>query len=263
MKAVSLLYHDIVPSKGHMDTTGFTNPGANVYKVEVAKFDEQLRNMKIDTTNVCTIRTNKVSGKTPIYLTFDDGGKSAVLDTRDILNKYGMKGHFFITTSLIGTENFLSKKDIIMLDEEGHVVGSHSHSHPKRISSLPPNNIEEEWKKSIEILNSILNKKITTASIPGGFYSDEVVKFAAKHGITHLFTSEPKRKLSSLYGCELIGRYMVLGNTSTHSIKKIYQENILFLIKQFLTWEIKKTAKKILGRHYIALRRRILKYFFH
>jgi len=60
---------------------------------------------------------------------FDDGGTSAV-SIGDALAVRGWKGHFFIVTGLIGSRTFLTGAEIRYLHSCGHVVGSHSDTHP-------------------------------------------------------------------------------------------------------------------------------------
>ena len=261
MKAISLMYHDIVNSKNDLASSGFVSPDANHYKVYSTDFTKHIEQIYLDSKYISTVFSESDTSTTPIYLTFDDGGKSAISDALKILNRHNAKGHFFITTSMIGNKNFLSEEDIIQLDKEGHIIGSHSHTHPEKISSLPSKEIESEWSESIQILQRILNKEVTTASIPGGFFSNDVVKYASKCGIQTLFTSEPKRSLSKLYDCTLIGRYTVQINTPLYTIQKICNENFLFMSKQFLFWEFKKVLKKYFGPQYASLRKKIFKHF--
>jgi peptidoglycan/xylan/chitin deacetylase (PgdA/CDA1 family) len=260
MKAISLMYHDIVTSKDSLDSSGFVSPDANHYKVYSEDFSKHIDQLYSDSKYISTVFSEFDHSTTPIYLTFDDGGKSAILDALKILNRHNAKGHFFITTSMIGNKNFLTEEDIIQLDNEGHIIGSHSHTHPDKISSLTSKEIENEWSESIKILQTILQKEVTTASIPGGFFSKNVVKYASKCGIQTLFTSEPRKSFSKLYDCTLIGRYTVQINTPLYTIQKIYNENFLFLSKQFLFWEFKKVLKKYFGPQYASLRKAIFKY---
>ena len=89
------------------------------------------------------------------------------------------------------------------------IIGSHSWSHPSNISSLDSKLINYEWEKSIDVLSTILNDSVITASIPGGFYSNDVAKIAARNGIKFLFTSEPTIKHYKIDSCLIIGRYSV------------------------------------------------------
>src|SRR4029077_10963083 len=70
----------------------------------------------------------------PLILTFDDGGVSAYNCTGDILEQFGWHGHFFVSTNYIGTRGFVSPAQIRTLRKRGHVIGSHSCSHPERMS---------------------------------------------------------------------------------------------------------------------------------
>ena len=71
-------------------------------------------------------------------ITFDDGGVSALQTTADLLEKYGWRGVFFVTTDRIGTPTFLNADHVRELHRRGHVIGSHSCSHPERMSCCGP-----------------------------------------------------------------------------------------------------------------------------
>ena len=64
-----------------------------------------------------------------VLFTFDDGGVSFVTKAAPILEKYGHKGVFFVSTKYIGTPGVLSAGQVKELELRGHVVGTHSHSH--------------------------------------------------------------------------------------------------------------------------------------
>ena len=63
-------------------------------------------------------------------LSFDDGGVSAFDNVMASLDRLTQKAHFFITTDYIGRKGFLDKRQIAILKEQGHSIGSHSCSHP-------------------------------------------------------------------------------------------------------------------------------------
>ena len=78
----------------------------------------------------------------PFLLTFDDGGKSAVTRVAGLLEKYGWHGHFFVTAGQINRKGLLNTEQIRRLRREGHVIGSHSFSHPVRMSHCSKEEIE-------------------------------------------------------------------------------------------------------------------------
>jgi len=77
----------------------------------------------------------------------------------------------------------LPAEQIRDLHQRGHIIGSHSCSHPKRMSFCSRAELLQEWGRSCEILAGILGAPVTVASVPGGFYSRAVAEAAAEAGI--------------------------------------------------------------------------------
>ena len=148
-----------------------------------------------------------------VLLTFDDGGKSAVY-VADELSRRGWKGHFFILTSLIGTRTFVDAGDIKYLRSCGHVVGSHSHTHPDIFRDLTPELMLEEWRTSCGILADLLGEPCTVASVPGGDISSAVLHSAAPAGLRYVFTSEPWIAPRQVEGTWILGRFGPKAGTS-------------------------------------------------
>src|SRR2546421_11759443 len=130
-----------------------------------------------------------------------------------MLERHGLRGHFFVVTDFIGTAPFLNADQIRELRGRGHVVGSHSCSHPERISACGREQLVEEWRRSCAVLSDILGEAVTTASVPGGFYSKAVAEAAAEAGVRLLYTSEPTTRTWTVAGCEVRGRYSVVRGT--------------------------------------------------
>jgi len=140
-----------------------------------------------------------------IVLTFDDGGKSAVR-AADELSSRGWRGHFFITTGLLGSRTFLDAQAARYLSSCGHVVGSHSHTHPDIFNALPFEQMIEEWRVSCDMLSNLLGIQCVTASVPGGDVSRRVFESAEATGIQFLFTSAPVLVPKRMQGCWILGR---------------------------------------------------------
>jgi peptidoglycan/xylan/chitin deacetylase (PgdA/CDA1 family) len=141
-----------------------------------------------------------------VLLTFDDGGKSA-LETGAELNRRGWRGHFFITTGLIGRRTFLTAGEIRQLRAAGHLVGSHSHTHPDIYRELGWERMLVEWRQSSDILAQILGEPCVAAAVPGGEISSAVLRSAGPAGLRYLFTSEPRLAPRIVAGCWILGRY--------------------------------------------------------
>src|ERR1051325_1261580 len=152
-----------------------------------------------------------------LLLTFDDGGKSA-LHIGEMLGARGWRGHFFIVTNLVGARTFLTAADIRHLRSCGHLIGSHSHTHPDIFNALSPRRMLEEWHVSTDTLSQVLGERCATAAVPGGDISPQLLESAAAAGLRALFTSEPWLAPRRVHGCWILGRYIVKAATPSARI---------------------------------------------
>lgn len=259
MRAFALGYHDILDG-GPPDSSGFPGATAARYKLEAEEFGSHLSAIAgVKAPVLADARTlgGKSSGPVPVILTFDDGGAGS-LAAADRLGRYGWGGHFLITVGRIGTKGFLDRDGVRELRRRGHVVGSHSCTHPERMSLLSPEAQREEWTKSVLILSDMLGEQVDVASVPGGYYSSVVARTASVSGIRTLFTSEPTAHLHDVAGCLVIGRYSVLRGMSPSVVAAIASGGISPRLGQALLWNAKKTAKFLGGESYLKIRRFII-----
>ncbi|WP_144375379.1 polysaccharide deacetylase family protein [Thiolapillus brandeum] len=261
--APSLLYHDVV-EQGKYESSGFDSPDANIYKLDRDAFVRQLNLLQQHYPQVDTrlpqgkSRAQQASQR--ILFTFDDGGKSAITEVADLLESRGWIGYFFITTDKVGEAGFMTADDIRELDRRGHVIGSHSHTHPPNISALSDEQIAREWETSCAILGDMIGKQISCASVPGGFYSDKVKALAFKAGIRHLFTSEPNKLIQRDGDGYLVGRYAINNATRNQRVVDLASGTLnRHQLFQTAFWNFKKALKWILGDTYIRIRKFLLK----
>lgn len=259
MRAISIMYHDVT-AQGEAHTSGFEGPDAALYKLDRERFGEHLRaiaSARTDEPARVTELSEKMDGS-PWLLTFDDGGVSAYTCIADMLEERGWRGHFFVTAGYIGKPSFLSREQIIELHRRGHVIGSHSTTHPSRMSHCRPEEMLAEWKTSVEMLSEILGQQARVASVPGGFYSREVAEAASRAGIEALFTSEPVTKCSRIQGCLVLGRYTVQRWTEPERIAALASGHFTPRMRQLLFWNAKKITKSLGGEYYLKLRKSLL-----
>jgi peptidoglycan/xylan/chitin deacetylase (PgdA/CDA1 family) len=247
MKNVILLYHDVV-NDGGFESSGFPGSDAAVYKIEVKKFRQHLD---------AILRANPA-----VTLTFDDGGVSSHTYIADELEKRGWKGYFFITTNWIGQPGFLDANHIRDLRNRGHIIGTHSCSHPARISRYTLGDIIHEWSRSSAILADIVGKPIQSGSVPGGYYSEKVARAAALAGLETLFTSEPTVQENLVEGCIVRGRFMIQRHTSAKTAAALARGAAFSQFRQSASWTVKKLCKAAGGRAWLKFRKRFfdLKY---
>ena len=225
---VALMYHDVFNLS--VTESGFQNIGAIKYKISRQSFEDQIKTI----SNYCE---KQQINKESICLTFDDGGISFLTIIAPILEKYGFKGYFFISTKLINAFGFLTAKNIVELDVRGHIIGTHSHSHPKNISELSYWQIKSEWVESTVILKAILKKSIEHASIPGGFFSSASEKALFSIGVNVIFTSNPTSSIKFVNSKMIIGRYCITQGMASEVIVNLLKPFSLSRIMFSLRWK--------------------------
>jgi peptidoglycan/xylan/chitin deacetylase (PgdA/CDA1 family) len=261
MRAACLLYHDVIGS-ADWDSSGFTGPGTAKYKLSPPEFEAHLAAIaKVrDTPSSTAHELAYTRDETlPFLLTFDDGGESAVTRVASLLEKYGWRGHFFVTAGQISRKGFLNADQIRFLRTAGHVIGSHSFSHPVRMSHCSKEVLTEEWTRSIGILSDVLGEQVDTASVPGGYYSHRVGETAAAAGIRVLFNSEPTTAIRSVAGCLVVGRYNIFRGLPPRVSGALVSARSDARSRQWIYWNLKKIVKTVAGRPYLAARRWLLR----
>ena len=253
MQAHSIMYHDVVEN-GDFESSGFPGEGAHVYKLRSEDFARHLEAIAAASAEVTTIRD--LRGR-PVLLTFDDGGSSFHHPIAELLEGRGWRGHFFITTDRVGTPGFLSESELRDLHRRGHVIGSHTCSHPTRMAALSRGELDSEWRESVAKLSAIVGEPVRVASVPGGYYSRQVGEAAAAAGIQVLFTSEPTAQASTLNGCLVLGRYVVRRGMAPEWSGGFAAGRRAECWRQTALWKAKGVAKTLGGGAYLKLREAI------
>jgi peptidoglycan/xylan/chitin deacetylase (PgdA/CDA1 family) len=247
------MYHDVVAA-GAEDASGFPGRDAALYKVTPEQFEAHMRAIRA----AVNAAPASPAAPTPV-ITFDDGGVSAVA-AADALERHGMRGHFFITTNYIGTPGFLDQAGIRELHRRGHVVGSHSCSHPLRMGHCTREQLLQEWTLSRSVISSILGEPVNAASVPGGDYSPRVAEAAARAGFTELFTSEPTAATREAFGIELRGRYTIQRWTTAATAAALARGALTACARQAAVWNVKKMGKRLAGPAYLQMRKLLLRH---
>jgi len=254
---INLLYHDVTAA-GADDTSGFAGPGAARYKLTPDEFSRHLESIA---ATVSSLPQSDPTTLRPLSdhwtMTFDDGGISAATIIADALEQHNWRGWFFIATDFIDTPGFCSREQIRDLHRRGHVIGSHSCSHPERISNCSLEQLQDEWTRSCAVLSDLVRVPITTASVPGGFYSTDVARTASQAGITTLFNSEPTTGEFMVDGCRILGRYNVYRGMSAADASSLISSPWRRW-RQAAFWSAKKAAKTVAAPLYKVVRQRLL-----
>lgn len=214
----SLGYHDVTDDPSQ---SGFQRNGALPFKLGSQLFKEHLD--RISAVGRAPALVTDIALTRPgrhVLLTFDDGGKSALWIGEE-LSRRGWRGHFFIATGLIGRRTFLDTGAIRHLRSCGHVIGSHSHTHPDIYRELEWERMIVEWRQSADILAQRLGEPCLTGSVPGGEISPAVLRSAGVAGLRYLFTSEPCPEPRVVGGCWVLGRFCAKATTPSGEIAQL------------------------------------------
>lgn len=239
MKDSILMYHDVY--KALVCESGFQTDGANHYKITEAAFEEQIK---------------QISGL-PVTLTFDDGGISFYTIIAPILEKYHLIGHFYIATNHIGTNGFMDENQIKDLHKRGHVIGSHSCSHPSDFRAVPFDARKKEWEDSVRRLSEIIGEQVKEVSIPNGFLQKDDIKIFEELGITTIYTSKlgENRKNGPMM---IKGRIGVDKTMSSERVMSILTGGLSYIIMWAKQWLL-SLLKILLGNNYIKIKTKIRK----
>ena len=237
-----LMLHDVLPDDRPLGESGFTGPGPDRYKIRQQLFEAMAGRVRAAGT----------------ILTFDDGGRSALDVVAPVLAEHSLRGEFFIATARLGTPGFLDRKGVGELAAAGHIVGSHSHTHPEVMTELSDEEIRAEWRMSISLLEDATGQPVESASVPNGFTNRAVLAAARESGIRTLYTSTPTRRRRTYGTMDVVGRFAVLAVDSPGSAVALASGALAPRLKQQARWNALALSKKLLGSRYPAVRSKIL-----
>jgi peptidoglycan/xylan/chitin deacetylase (PgdA/CDA1 family) len=253
---ISLEYHDVVP-EGRWDDSGFLGQAAASYKLSTDLFQQHLDALAGGGSLIgASVHRALAESGDSVLFTFDDGGASAKV-TAAILEERGWCAHLFITTDQIGQPGFL-KRDQLKELTKLHVVGSHSASHPTRMSRLTDAQLREEWDRSVGVLQDVSGQRVSVASVPGGYYSRRVAEAALSAGVEVLFTSEPVTGIERVGACSVLGRFTLRQHHGPAYVKQLVGKSPMARGTQWVQWNLKKAGKQLAGDTYLRVRDALL-----
>lgn len=118
------------------------------------------------------------AGKHQLALTFDDGPDEIYTgQVLDVLKNHGIKATFF----LIGQQCINYPDIVARINNEDHLLGSHSWSHPD-LNKLTDEELQVEIKKTEILIKSITGREIAMIRPPYGNYTKENVSSLEEMG---------------------------------------------------------------------------------
>ncbi|MCM8773456.1 MAG: polysaccharide deacetylase family protein [Candidatus Omnitrophica bacterium] len=223
MRSVVLMYHNMVNDKKDL----------SLYDVRYNSFIRQMEVLKL-----CR-RGYKINTPLDIIITFDDGYKSWAGEVLDILKKNGLKAYFFVSIEFL-RKGMISKEDIVRLNDNGMVIGSHGVFH-RFFFNLSNEDLFYELGESKKILEDIVRKEIIDFSVPRGIYNKKLEIIAKDVGYKRLFTSIVGINDSDNF---IVKRVPIKSYTTIDEFEKIIEGKIKLIA---FMQNLKDKAKVILG----------------
>lgn len=127
--------------------------------------------------------------KKPIVITFDDGYDDAYTEAYPILKKHNFIGVFYIIAEQIGQSERMTQDQIIELDKNGMIVGSHTMSHLD-LTTISQNQANSQTSDSKLKLESIVGHPILDFCYPAGKYNDDVISILESTGYKSAVTTK-------------------------------------------------------------------------
>ena len=121
---------------------------------------------------------------------------------------------------------FFQKDDLKRLDNLGHLVGLHSHSHPTLLEKLNYGEQKNEYEKCLSLISNILGKpknEIKYMSHPCGSYNNDTLEILKELGVElgfkQIMTIEKEKGMKKLNNSFL----EIARQNHAHIYKMMYQ----------------------------------------
>ena len=199
VKIPILMYHQI---------SNDIHPEFRKYTATVKAFREQMKILKMlgyetitfDQLLDCREGKAKLPRK-PIIITFDDAIEDAINNSVPILENFGFKAIYYVTTGYVGARDWMMPEvnlafqiadwpKIKSLDSLGFEVGSHSVTHP-HLNEVPADECLREMMGARQTLEDILGHEIRHMAYPHGAFNKSVRDLAHESGYYTATTCEP------------------------------------------------------------------------
>ncbi|WP_263408490.1 polysaccharide deacetylase family protein [Terriglobus tenax] len=204
------------------------------------------------TAHMWTARLAAERSLQPLSVTFDDGHGSHLRWVMPILNSLRIHGHFFIPTAWMEARSeYAGWDDLRLLAGHGHRIGSHGATHVF-LSACTPGSLEEEVRGSRMTLEDKIGASVTSISMPGGRWNENVIRACAIAGYEEVYTSEPGmyRPACVADGLRMpavIGRFAIRRKTSLRILAN-YVEGDFFTVNWLRgMYLLRQRTKQLIG----------------
>lgn len=189
-------------------------------------------------------------------ITFDDGHLSNYLVAFPLLLDRNLFAEFYINTSTVGTENFMTWTQLKEMSGSGMSIQSHGHNH-HYFSDMTESEISYELKTSKELIERHIGNKVIVFAPPGGRTDKRVSRIARSLGYQCIANSRPG--LISFFRSFEIPRFAIIKSTNKNVIIAWQSRWSRATIKEVVRYRIFRIAKVLLGNvRYDKIRMKLL-----
>lgn len=180
-RSAILLFHDLTSNKFSRSLSEFP----------ISKFNKFIKNLKLNSISPIRFSERDSIFDERLSLIFDDGLHSNIAAAQ-ILHEHEMYGSFFVCTGPLNNEQiadvykskeWLQESEIQEISRLGHEIGSHTiHHYDLRL--LSEVDLKHELSDSKKTLELLIQKKVTSLSMPYGLWNDNIIRVAKECGYT-------------------------------------------------------------------------------
>ena len=132
-----------------------------------------------------------------VVVSFDDGYTSCFEEGLGVLERFGCKAIQFLVSGRIGKTNDWDKTGESLMDKSqirdwlaaGHVIGSHTVSHPV-LTRLSVRDAKDEIQTSRKWLQDTFGVTVTHFSYPLGVFDEQIIELVREAGYSGAVTTE-------------------------------------------------------------------------
>jgi peptidoglycan/xylan/chitin deacetylase (PgdA/CDA1 family) len=164
----------------------------DIYTVSPTSFMAQLSMVQqagLPILNPRVLSRSRDHWQSGVVLTFDDGTTDHFEVVRPLLREFGIQALFYISTTRLNRDKYLTSEQVRQLWESGHTIGSHSHVH-KRLDVEPWEQVTQELELSAMAIQNIIGQLPVHFAPPGGFYNRSVQEIAQRVGYSFCRTMD-------------------------------------------------------------------------
>jgi peptidoglycan/xylan/chitin deacetylase (PgdA/CDA1 family) len=116
-----------------------------------------------------------------VSVTFDDGWTNQYTNALPLLQKYGVKGTFYIISGELNDQpDYMSPSQVKNLYNNGNEIGSHSVTHPD-LTTVSQNQLINEMAGSQTTLQNLIGAPVTDFAYPYGAYNTNTINMGQQY----------------------------------------------------------------------------------